>query len=664
MAAKKNLKIIERDPLLQNYAEDLELRMQLYKDTKKKILPEGASLDDFANGNLYYGFHPVEGGWIYREWAPGADSMALIGDFNNWDRTATPMKRINDYGDWEVTVTDLPHKSFVKVQVTHNGETFDRLPLYIHRVVQNPETYEFRGQIWHPDEPFEWTDQDFKTAKKPLLIYETHVGMSDEEGHIASYDYFTDNVLPRVKANGYNTIQMMAIMQHPYYASFGYQVSNFFAASSWYGEPEGLKRLINRAHELGITVLLDLVHSHATTNTADGINQFDGTNYQFFHDGPRGDHPAWGTKLFNYGKPAVLHFLLSNLKYWMEEYHFDGFRFDGVTSMLYLDHGLGANFDSYGKYFSANTDTEAITYLQLANELIHSIRKDAVTIAEDMSGLPGMCLPIKEGGVGFDYRLCMGLPDYWIKNVSKIQDEYWDIGKMWYELTTRRPGEKAIAYCESHDQALVGDKTIIFWLADQEMYWHMNVGDLNQTIERAMELHKMIRLVTMAAGGDGYLNFMGNEFGHPEWIDFPREGNGGSFQHCRRQWSLADNPNLKYSQLQAFDNAMIALNKKGRVMDKTGAKLIYLHYDNKTLAFTRGEYLFVFNFHPTKDAWVDLHSLRGNKYKRILGTAEKRFGGWIADEYWPVPEVFPASADAKEGLYLPKRSAYVYKKKK
>ena len=659
---KEKYKILERDPYLAHFEGDIELRMQLYRDTKKRLLGRGKTLSDFANGNLYYGFHPGPNGWIYREWAPGAEKMALIGDFNGWDRKAAPMNKINDNGDWEVEIPELPHQSFVKVQVTSQGKTFDRIPLYIHRVVQDPLTKDFRGQVWNPPQPFEWTDGGYKVPRKPLLIYEAHVGMSDEEGHIASYDHFTEQILPRIHADGYNTIQLMAIMQHPYYASFGYQVTNFFAASSWYGEPEGLKRLVNRAHELGISVLLDLVHSHAARNTADGIHEFDGTVYQFFHDGPEGDHPAWGTKLFDYGKPAVLHFLLSNLKYWLEEYHFDGFRFDGVTSMLYKDHGLGTGFDNYHKYFSLNTDTQAVTYLQLANELIHSLRKDAVTIAEDMSGMPGMCLPIKEGGIGFDYRLGMGLPDFWIRTVSKTPDEYWDMGKMWYELTTRRPGEKTIGYCESHDQALVGDKTIIFWLADQEMYWHMSKGDPSQIIERAMELHKMIRLVTMALGGDGYLNFMGNEFGHPEWIDFPREGNGNSYQHCRRQWSLADNPELKYHQLQNFDNAMIALNTNGKVMDKEGGRLLYLHNDHKALAFLRGDYLFVFNFHPVSDCWVDLHSLRGPRFKRIMSTAEESFGGWIREENWPVPPVFPEKNGSKEGLMVPRRCAFVYKK--
>ena len=661
MAERKALKILERDPLLEPYRADLELRMQLYKNMKKRLVAKGKTIVDFAEGNDYYGFHKTKAGWIYREWAPAAEAMALIGDFNHWDRYANPMRRINDNGDWETEVADLPHGSFVKVQVTHNGETFDRIPLYIHRVVQDPWTHEFRGQIWNPEKKFRWTDKEFAMPAQPLLIYEAHVGMSGEEARIATYDEFADEVLPRIKKDGYNTIQLMAIMQHPYYASFGYQVTNLFAASSWYGEPEGLKRLINKAHRLGIAVLLDVVHSHAARNSLEGLNDFDGTDYQFFHSGPEGDHPAWGTKLYDYGKPAVIHFLLSNLKYWMLEYHFDGFRFDGVTSMLYKDHGLGGVFDNYGKYFSMNTDTEAVTYLQLANELIHAVRKDAVTIAEDMSGMPGMCLPIAEGGVGFDYRLGMGIPDFWERSVSKVPDENWDLGKMWYELTTRRPGEKSVGYCESHDQALVGSKTLIFWMADKEMYWHMMADDQNQTVERAVELHKMIRLVTFAAGGDGYLNFMGNEFGHPEWIDFPREGNGNSYHYCRRQWSLADNPKLKYHGMLLFDNAMTALVRDGKWDCRNGARLLSLNNDDKTMVFTRGDYLFLFNFHPTTDAVVTLRFAKPQTCERVLSTAEKRFNGWIDNDLgWPVPQKFRVS-DARVSLTLPRRTAFVYK---
>ncbi|MBQ7799778.1 MAG: 1,4-alpha-glucan-branching enzyme, partial [Oscillospiraceae bacterium] len=529
-------KIFKIDPYLKPFEKDIDLRMQNFAQKKNELLVEAASLCDFSNGYEYFGIHKTKNGWVYREWAPAAEKMFFAGDFNNWDIYANEMQRL-DNGVFEI---ELKGKDALKVGqkvqaiVVHNGETLRRVPSYATRVVQDKDTY-----IWCAEvddvlfDNFEWTDGGFKPNKTPY-IYECHIGMAQEDYKVGSFDEFTDKILPRIKKLGYNTIQIMAIMEHPYYGSFGYQVSNFFAVSSRFGRGRELKRLINTAHKMGIAVLLDVVHSHAVKNTGDGLNMFDGTEYQYFHKGERGNHSAWDTKLFDYGKNEVLHFLLSNLKYWLEVYHFDGFRFDGVTSMLYHNHGLGSAFSGYDMYFSLNTDTEAVTYLQLANELVHTLNPNAITVAEDMSGMPGMALPIDAGGIGFDFRLSMGVPDLWIKYLKEYSDWDWDMGKLWYELTTRRPKEKNIGYCESHDQALVGDKTIMFRLCDAEMYGAMNKGSQSAVIDRGIALHKMIRLVTASLAGEGYLNFMGNEFGHPEWIDFPREGNGWSYHYCRR----------------------------------------------------------------------------------------------------------------------------------
>ncbi len=473
---------------------------------------------------------------------------------------------------------------------------------------------------------FDWTDGGFE-GESNLYIYEAHVGMAQEERRIGTYREFADITLPRIKEAGYNTIQLMAIMEHPYYGSFGYQVSNFYAASSWFGEPGDLKYLVNKAHSMGIRVFLDLVHSHAVKNTAEGIHMFDGTVWQFFHDGAKGDHPAWGTKCFDYGKTGVLHFLLSNLKFWMTEYHFDGFRFDGVTSMLYHDHGLGVSFDDNKKYFSCNTHTEAITYLQLANELIREVNPKAITIAEDMSGMPGMALPIKDGGIGFDYRLGMGLPDMWIRT-AKTPEHTWNLNKIWSDMCLRRPGENTIAYVESHDQALVGDKTMIFRLADAAMYTGMDKTIHNPTIDRAIALHKMIRLFTLAGGGEGYLNFMGNEFGHPEWIDFPREGNLWSFDYCRRQWSLV-NDYLKYDWLNKFDRDMVAITKENRIFDQRMGDMRLMLEKDKTCAFCRNGLLFVFNFHPTNSlSGVPISVPTPGTYTAVLSSDDKKYGGF------------------------------------
>ena len=656
-------RILELNPQLQSFAGDIDLRMSLYHGAKSRLLKAGETLNNFANAHNYYGFHHVDGGWYYREWAPSAHALYLEGEFNDWNKTSHPLTSLED-GNWELYLDGddaLWEGCKVKVVVDANLTRTEHLPLYCRRVVQDKANNSFVAEVTDDSKAFPWTDADFVGEDK-LYIYEAHIGMAQEEGRIGTYLEFADNILDRIKKAGYNTIQLMAVMEHPYYGSFGYQVSNFYAASSWFGKPDDLKYLINKAHSMGIRVLLDLVHSHAVKNTAEGINMFDGTTWQFFHEGAKGEHPAWGTKCFDYSKRGVLHFLLSNLKFWMTEYHFDGFRFDGVTSMLYLDHGLGTNFTDNGKYFSVNTDTDAITYLQLANELIREVNPGAITIAEDMSGMPGMALPIEDGGIGFDYRLGMGLPDMWIK-AAKLPDEAWDINKMWSDMCLRRPGENTIAYVESHDQALVGDKTMIFRLADAAMYTDMTKDCHTVTIDRAIALHKMIRLFTLAGGGEGYLNFMGNEFGHPEWIDFPREGNGWSFHYCRRQWSLKDNGFLKYQWLNDFDRDMIAVTKEHRMFNQQMADMMLMKAPEKTCAFYRGTLLFVFNFNESQslnNVLVPVH--QPGEYTVVLSSDNPKYGGFgnVSEQTYS-SKMFDGKHYVE--LYIPARTCFVLKEK-
>ena len=654
-------RILELNPQLAPFAGDIDLRMFLYRATKARILADGQTLNQFANAHDYFGFHHVDGGWVYREWAPSAYQLYLEGDFNGWNQTSHPLQSIGG-GNWEIFLEGddaLWPGCKVKTVVDANMTRTEHIPLYARRVVQDPKTITFTAEIVDDRAEFPWTDQGFE-GEKSLYIYEAHVGMAQEEGKVGTYREFADYTLPRIQRAGYNTVQLMAIMEHPYYGSFGYQVSNFFAASSWFGKPEDLKYLVNKAHQMGIRVLLDVVHSHAVKNTAEGINMFDGTTWQFFHDGPKGDHPAWGTKCFDYGKTGVIHFLLSNLKFWMTEYHFDGFRFDGVTSMLYHDHGLGTDFNTNDKYFSMNTHTEAITYLQLANELIRQVNPQAITIAEDMSGMPGMALPIADGGIGFDYRLGMGLPDMWIRTVKERKDEFWDIFKMWCEMCMRRPGENTVAYVESHDQALVGDKTMIFRLADAAMYTDMDKAVHNPTIDRAIALHKMIRLYTLAGGGEAYLNFMGNEFGHPEWIDFPREGNGWSFHYCRRQWSLRDNGYLKYQWLGQFDEDMIHLAKEVDLFSMRMGDLRLSAPDKQVIVFYRKGLMFAFNFSPTHsytDIQVPLHAIAD--YTVALCTDDSIYGGFDQVQHITYPAQVDKKGNSSITLYLPARTAVV-----
>ena len=658
-------KILNVDPYLADYEDDINLRMDLYKSKRKNMMGKIKKIVDFANGHKYFGFHRTEQGWVYREWAPAAEAMYLTGDFNDWNETSCPMQQLNN-GVFEVHLKGkdaLKEGQKVQAIVIHNGQMLRRIPLYATRVVQDKDTHLWCAEIEDASVGFAWTDERFKPAKTPF-IYECHIGMAQDKYDVGSYNEFRQNILPRIKKLGYNTIQIMAIMEHPYYGSFGYQVSNFFAASSRYGESRELKELVNAAHEMGIAVLLDVVHSHAVNNTNEGINEFDGTVYQFFHEGEKGNHREWGTKLFNYGKNEVLHFLLSNLKYWMEEFHFDGFRFDGVTSMLYHDHGLGSAFSDYSMYFSMNTDTEAVTYLQLANELIHKLNPNAITIAEDMSGMPGMCLPISQGGIGFDYRLSMGVPDLWIKTLKECTDEEWDILRIWYELIGRRPQEKNIGYAESHDQALVGDKTLMFRLCDAEMYTGMSKLYENMAVDRGIALHKMIRLLTASLAGEGYLNFMGNEFGHPEWIDFPREGNNWSYHYCRRQWSLVDDKLLRYGDLNAFDEAMIHLLSDEKILQKKEENR-WMHQDDKLIIYNKGNVEFIFNFHPEKSfEGYFVPVPKEGTYEVILTTDDETFGGSNrVDKKYKYKAKKMADGRCGFQCYLPSRCAIVMKKK-
>jgi len=631
-----------------------------------RLTSSRTSLSDFASGHEYFGLHRRRKKWIFREWAPNASAIHLIGDFSGWkkqDRFA--LNRINESGVWEIELPleTLTHGCLYRLHMSWPGGEGDRIPAYARRVVQDNNTKIFNAQVWAPEKPYRWKHKRRQPREKALLIYESHVGMAQEKEDIGTYIEFQKSVLPRVVDAGYNAIQLMAIMEHPYYASFGYQVSSFFAASSRFGTPEELKALIDTAHGAGLSVIMDLIHSHAVSNEIEGISRFDGTHYQYFHEGQRGSHPAWNSRCFNYSKPEVLHFLLSNCRFWLDEYQLDGFRFDGITSMLYHHHGLGPAFDSYDRYFDDSVDEESIVYLTLANKLIHSVNPSAVTIAEDVSGMPGLAAPAKDGGCGFDYRLAMGVPDMWFKLVNDVSDENWNMDYMWHELVNRRGDEKTISYAECHDQALVGGKTLIFEMIDADMYFSMRKSDNSLLIDRGLSLHKMARLATVSAAGHGYLNFMGNEFGHPEWIDFPREGNNWSYHHARRQWHLRYDQDLKYHFLADFDKEMIALIKKHAVIEKSYARSLVIDTNEKILVFERGGLFFFFNFHPDRSVADYRVEILPGEYRLELDTDELRFGGHGRLEpkqtYFTIPIEENSTLKNYLQIYLPCRSALV-----
>ncbi|MDB5247789.1 MAG: glgB [Segetibacter sp.] len=668
MSQVEMLSIIKEDPWLTPYVDDVHGRFARYKKARKEIEDAEGSLLNFATGHYYYGilFNQEKKGWTYREWAPKAHQLSLMGDFNGWDRTKHKMER-NNNGDWEIFLPydeykdTFVHGSKVKVNVQGDNGSKDRIPAYITRVIQDQVTHDFAGQLWF-EESFEWTDNSFDPSEnfQQPIIYECHIGMAQEREGVGSYREFADDILPRIKDGGYNTIQTMAIQEHPYYGSFGYHVSNFFAPSSRFGTPEDLKYLVNKAHSMGLTVIMDIVHSHAVKNHSEGLNQFDGSESQYFHAGARGYHEGWDSKLFDYGKWEVKKFLLSNVRYWLEEFHFDGYRFDGVTSMLYFHHGH-TSFDHYDKYFKEGVDWDAVTYMQLANAVIHEFKKNALSIAEDVSGMPGLCRSPEDGGCGFDLRLGMGIPDYWIKIIKEKTDEEWDIYEMWSVLGNRRYKEKTIAYVESHDQALVGDQSIAFRLMDKDMYYHMHVNDQNMVVDRGIALHKLIRLITISLGGEGYLTFIGNEFGHPEWVDFPREGNNWSHYYARRQWSLVDNKELKYQYLDNWDKAMVRVIRENKILASQGGHQIQMDGNNKVIIFERNNLIFIFNFSPNNSIFgYKFRAPEKGSYRIILNSDRKEFGGFdrVDDSIDYVTD-----NDQNLSVYLTNRTALVMKKK-
>ena len=666
----QHIGLVKKDSWLEPYEDAIKGRHDHALWKLNQLTNNGKqTLSDFASGYLYFGLHRTDKGWVLREWAPNATEIYLIGDCNGWQETDKyKMKRLKN-GNWELKLskTALKHEQLYKLSVHWDGGQGERIPAWANRVVQDENTKIFSAQVWAPEQEYVWKKKKFKPDTSPLMIYECHIGMGQDAEKVGTYTEFKDNILPRVIKDGYNCLQIMAIAEHPYYGSFGYHVSNFFAPSSRFGTPEELKELVDEAHKNGVAVIMDIVHSHAVKNEVEGLGNFAGDPCQYFNQGDRREHPAWDSLCFDYGKNEVIHFLLSNCKYWLEEFHFDGYRFDGVTSMLYYSHGLGEAFGGYGDYFNGHEDDEAIAYLTLANLLIHEVKPTAITIAEEVSGMPGLAAPFKDGGYGFDYRMAMNIPDYWIKTIKELKDEDWKPSSMFWETTNRRADEKTISYAESHDQALVGDKTIIFRLIDADMYWHFKKGDENLVAERGIALHKMIRLLTASTINGGYLNFMGNEFGHPEWIDFPREGNGWSYKYARRQWNLVDNHELCYHYLGDFDEAMVKLIRSLKNFQKTPVVEVWHNDGDQILAYSRGDLLFVFNFSPNRSYTDYGFIVPQGSYKVMLNTDSKLYGGNnFADDtvthFTNYDPIYEKDGKGWLKLYIPARSAVVLKK--
>ena len=302
------------------------------------------------------------------------------------------------------------------------------------------------------------------------------------------------------------------------------------------------------------------------------------------------------------------------------------------------------------------------SYLSLANMVIHGFRRDAVTVAEDVSGMPGLAAPAAEGGCGFDYRMAMGVTDCWFKLFDQ-RDEDWSMGYLWHELTNRRADERSVSYVECHDQAIVGGQTAIFRLIGDAMYRGMRLRDRNPAAERGVALVKIAKLLTLGTAGNGYLNFMGNEFGHPEWIDFPREGNNWSYHYARRQWSLADNPELFYRCLGEFDRELLAIAGADEVFARK-PQAVKIDERHKIIAFERGGLWFFVNLHPVDSLPECAFEVPPGEYELVLDSDAVKFGGCGRVAAGQTYYAMPVNGVMAVRVYLPCRTALILRRRK
>ncbi len=661
-----------KDPALEVYVPFLQRRYRAFTAEMERIVSMFGSLRAYANLHTFLGLHYINERngffWRWREYMPHAETLWLTTDKLNFQRHAKFrfVRKANGIFELEIPGDALEHGTYVEFRMTPQKENVSdrvpraerRVPIFSQWVLQDVNVPEqWCARIWKPDTPYHFRHPRPKPSAFPR-IYEAHVGMAQpaEEHHgksVGSYAQFMCHVLPRIKADGYTAVQLMGILEHPLYRSFGYQVSGYFAPSSRYGTPDEFKALIDAAHGLGLVIILDIPHGHAAANTEQGPARYDGSNYFFMPE-----LNQWGTPSFDFRQDMTRRFLLSNCRYWLEEYHIDGFRFDAVGNMLYLDHGLNDDFSHvgrcfYGKDNQPRSNVAGELYLNLANALIHEIYPNAITIAEEFSGMPGLTCPPETGGLGFDFRFAMGIPDYWAKCIAAPKD----MGSLWYEMTNHRPYDRTISYVECHDQSINGEDSMIWRLLHDDMYQYMAVGTDTWNVSRGLAFYRLMRLLTLTTADAGYLNFMGCEFGHPEWLD--------AEEHAHRQWRLADDTQLKYAALAQWDKAQLLGLVQRFLADFQQHPLFrFIHEDKRLLAFERGRLLVVVNMHETQAQNDLIFAVTPGKYVEILSSDETAFAGHgnlhvthPPQEHFTSPLPYRNEGDIQ--LYLPPMVALV-----
>ena len=596
----------------------------------------------FGNGTHYdiykkLGAHPSEEngekGFFFAVWAPNAEAVHVIGTFNNWDEEKYPMKKLNDGGIWTLFIPGIGAGELYKYCITtEEGEKLYKADPFANSTEKRPgtasKTADFTG--------FRWTDARWmnKRGKKnpnqqPLAIYECHIGswMKHPDGGDGFYNYreFADRIVEYLKELRYTHIELIGISEHPFDGSWGYQVTGYYAPTSRYGTPNDFMYMINKLHGAGIGVILDWVPAHFCPD-AHGLAKFDGKCIFEDPDPRRGEHPDWGTRIFNLAKHEVSNFLIANVFYWIREFHIDGIRVDAVASMLYLDYGKKDGQWVANKY-GGNENLDAIEFFKHLNSVIHGGFPGFLTIAEESTAWPKITARPEDGGLGFDFKWNMG----WMHDFC----EY-----MKLDPVMRKGDHNGMTFAMSYNSA----ENYILPLSHDEVV-HLKCSMVEKMPGYRVDKYSNLRLgYTFMMGHCGKkLLFMGQEFGQErewsearelDWFLLSDEQNSGMKNYVGKLLEMY----RSYKCLYEIDNDWGGFEW---INANDSDRSIY-SFLRKCPSSRRG-LVFILNMTPVKYENYRVGVPVNKRYKLILNSTEKQFGGF---EDTPVPEVIRA----KKGL--------------